>query len=392
MNCLHRTSLASLATIALLVGCGGNVNVGGKGSSGDSNDNDDPPTTSTPDPSASTSVVKLPEVALGDLAVAGAYLYFNAYGSKQTQGLYRCEKARCKSTLKLLVKGSFAFPQVFDDRLGVSRFGEGDFDLVSFALPDASGAEVVQTDLPAAPATPALFAENFVYFSVLTDNSVYRCAQPDCANGPERIAATRARNYVKLHAEGDFLFWCDDSFINRTRSDGQTPIEILLPDELLSTAPAAALDPNGRPADRVESIAVADGVLYASVARSQNGESSDSFSPHEIVGWPSAGGAMQVFFKSDALLRHVAIVDGELIWLGASTKTTSIDAATISSCRVEACQQTYRELGEVQPENAVFTADEHDLYWVEAVARKNGEFIEGFTVDEIRRAPRLPKP
>jgi hypothetical protein len=393
MNRLHRTSVASFATtLALLIGCGGNVNLGGKGSNADSNGNDDPPTTTDPDPSASTSVVALPEVVLESLAVAGDYLYFTGDKHTQTLGLYRCEKARCKATLKLLIKGNFGFPQVFDDRLGLTRFGEGNFDLVSFGLPDASDPEEVLKNLPALQPTPALFREDFVYFSVSMDNNIYRCARPTCAAGPERIAPILARNYVELLAEGDFLFWSDEFFINRVRSDGQGPVESLLPDELLSAAPATAFDPNGRPADSVESIAIGDGVLYASVARSQNGESSDSSSPHDIVGWPLAGGASQVFFKSDTLLRGITIVDGELIWLGPSTKAPSSGAATISSCRVEACEATYRELGEVKPENAVFAADEHDLYWIEAVAQMKGGLVEGFKVEEIRRAPRLPKP
>lgn len=393
MNRLHRTSVASFATtLALLIGCGGNVNLGGKGSNADSNGNDDPPTTTDPDPSASTSVVTLPEVVLESLAVAGDYLYFTGYKHTQTLGLYRCEKARCKATLKLLVKGSFGFPQVFDDRLGLTRFGEGNFDLVSFGLPDASDPEEVLKNLPALQPTPALFREDFVYFSVLMDSNIYRCARPTCAAGPERIAPILARNYVELHAGGDFLFWSEQSFINRVRNDGQTPVESLLPDELLSAAPVEAFDPDTAPADGVESIAIGDGALYASVARSQTGAGCDSSCPHEIVGWPVAGGAIQVFFKSDRLLRNVAIVDGELMWLGPSKKSGSIDAATISSCRVEACQQTYRELGEVQPEGAVFAADEHDLYWIEAVAQMKSGFVEGFKVEEIRRAPRLPKP
>lgn len=33
-----------------------------------------------------------------------------------------------------------------------------------------------------------------------------------------------------------------------------------------------------------------------------------------------------------------------------------------------------------------------DLYWFEAEAEHSGDFISGFTADEIRRAPRLPKP
>jgi hypothetical protein len=384
------------ATLALVLGCGGNVNLGGKGSAGaGANANGGAPTTTDPDPSASTSVVKLQKVALGNLTAAGAYLYFTGYGGEQAMGLYRCDKARCKATLKLLAKGSFGFPQLVGDRLGISRFNEGSFDLMMFTLPDASSPQVVLSDLPAAPATPALFLDNFVYFALMMDGSIYRCAQPDCAAGPERIAPVRERNYVKLYAEADLLFWSDPSFINRAGDYGHAPVETLLPDEQLSAAPAEAVEgsnPDASPADGVESIAVEDGMLYASISRSRLEAPCDGYCPHEIVGWPVGGGPSQVFFRSETLLRSVAVVDGELMWLGPSAKTLAADAATISTCRVEACEATHRELGQVRAESAVFAADEHDVYWFEAEAELIGDVVTGFAVEEIRRAARLPKP
>jgi hypothetical protein len=392
MKPIDNTSLASLAaTLALLLGCGGNVNLGGKPSSGTGSDpNDDESMTADPDPTASTSVVKLPDVALGNLAVAGDYLYFTGYNGGKEMGLYRCAKTRCKATLKLLVKGNFAAPQVFGDRLGVSSFGEGNYGFTSFALPGGTDPRVVVTDLPALFASPALFTADFVYFALLMDNSLYRCAQPDCAAGPERIAPILSRNYVKLYADADRLFWSDSYFINRAGDYGRAPVETLLPDEQLSKAPADVL--NGEISlDLVESIAVGDGVLYASVARSQDEPPCNGTCPHEIVGWPASGGASQLFFRSETLLRSVAIVDGELMWLGPS-KTLAADAATISTCRVEACEATHRELGQVRAEDFIFVADEDYVYWFEAKAELSGEFVTGFKVDEIRRAARLPKP
>ena len=384
-----QTSFMSVATLALLLGCGGNVNLGGKGTDGDSNPDRDPPTTTEPDPSASTSLVKLPEVNLDDLVVAGDHLYFTAYGAKQTQGLYRCDQARCKATLKLLAEGGFAFPQVLGNRLGVSRFSEpgGSYDLMTFALPDASAPQVVFGDLPGLQPSPALFTNDFVYFGVLMDHAVYRCAQPDCAAGPQQLAPNPGVNHVKLEADAGLLFWTDGSFIYRAGDDGVAPVEILQPDGQLSAAPPRTFDPE-YPVDGVDSLAVRDGMLYASVARSQTGRGCDSTCPHEIVGWPVEGGPIQVFFKSNTRLSNVAIVDGELMWFRPSTPFS--DAATMSTCRVEACEATYRELGQVKSEDGVFTAGEQHVYWVEAKAEQRGN--TSFLADEIRRSPRLPKP
>jgi hypothetical protein len=386
--------LGLAATLALLLGCGGNVNLGGKGSDGGSNPKDETPTTTEPDPSASTSVVKFPEVRLDDLVVAGDYLYFFAYGGA-TQGLYRCNKESCKATLKLVAKGSFAFPQVLGDRLGVTRFNDAgaagaNVDLMTLALPDASDPQIVVGDLPAIQATPGLFTKDFVYFALLMDKMIYRCAQPNCAAGPEQIAPNRARNYVKLEADAGLLVWTDGTFIYRTGNDGLTPVETLLPDEQLSAAPADASSSETYPLDGVQSIAVQNGTIYAAVARSQDGRPCDSFCPHQIVGWPVNGGAIQVFLKSETRIRNVAIVDGELLWLGPS-ETPSNDAATMSTCRVEACEATQRKLGEIFADYGVFAADDKHVYWFEAKAQPPGSF-SGFEVDEIRRAKRLPKP
>lgn len=376
-----------VAALALLLGCGGNVNLGGKSVDPDANDGTSTPT--NPNRSASASIVKLPNATLGNLTAAGGYLYFTNYGGKQTTGLYRCGRARCKETLVLLRPGSFALPQIFGDRLGVLSYGEGYYGYSSFALPDASDPQVVIEDLPGLQLSPAFFSADFVYFGVLKDRTIYRCAQPGCAGGPTLLTPVRNIDYLQVHAEADELFWSDGSFINRAGDYGRAPPRTLLPDELLSEAPASAFDLQTRPADGVESIAVSGGMLYASVARSQDGTQCDSFCPHEIVGWPVAGGPSQVFFKSDSLLRAVAVVDGELVWLDSGT---GFDAATISSCRVEACEATRREVGDVRAEDAVFSLDDQNLYWVEATQRWSNGLFEGFTVDEIRSAPRLPKP
>jgi hypothetical protein len=387
-----RTSFLGLAaTLALLLGCGGNVNLGGKGSDGGSTPKDETPTTTEPDPSASTSVVKLPEVMLDDLVVAGDYLYVTAYGAA-TQGLYRCNKESCKATLKLVAKGGFAFPQVLGDRLGVTRFFNdtgGRFDLMTFALPDASDPQIVVGDLPAIQVTPGLFTKDFVYFALLMDRTIYRCAQPNCSAGPEQIAPNPAVNYTKLEAEAGLLFWTDGTIIYRTSNDGLTPVEALLPDEQLSKAPADASTSETYPLDGVQSIAVQNGMIYAAVARSQDGRPCDSFCPHQIVGWPVNGGAIQVFLESDTRIRNVAIVDGELLWLGPSE--TPNDAATMSTCRVEACEATQRKLGETIADYGVFATDDKHVYWFEAKAQTT-DFFSGFEVDEIRRAKRLPKP
>ena len=382
-------AVSCTATIAFLIGCGGNVDLGGKGAGASAND--DTSTTTDSNPPVGTSVLKLPGVTLEDLVVAGDHLYFTAYGAK-TPGLYRCNKQRCEATLKLLVKGWFGFPQVVGDRLGVSRFNEqtaGNFELMTFALPDASAPQVVVSDLPGLQPTPGLFTKDFVYFALLMDRTIYRCAQPDCAAGPEQLAPNPALDSVKLEADSGRLLWTDGSFIYRAGDDGVAPAEILQPDEQLSAAPPRTLNPE-YPVDGVDSIAVHDGMLYASVARSQTGRGCDSTCPHEIVGWPVEGGPIQVFFKSDTRLSNVAIVDGELMWFRPLTAVS--DAATMSTCRVEACEATYRELGQVRSEDGVFAAGEQDVYWVEARAAYMGESFTGFHAEEIRRSPRLPKP
>jgi|GEM_PF-4446324 len=389
---LAATAIGSLA--AVLSACGGNVSLGGK----DAQANGAAGAAATPNATPSSGderVLKRQDLTLYELIVAGDYLYLVGQTSTDN-GVFRCRKADCEATFALFVSGNVAHAQAFGDRLGFRRSEYASYGFASVAFSAPKDEHFVIRGLPGDTGLPPLFYDDFVYFSVADDRSLYRCSLPACADNPERLAGTRGHTSLTPRAQGDYLVWFEGSFIYRAAGYGTEPAIALLPDDLLSEAPAAALNPEDSPGDVVDAIDVGNGLLYASVGRSPDGRGCDSFCPHDVVAWPLLGGSAQHFFKSETRLQNLRIFDNELVWLSPSTKTSnSIDAATISTCRIEACEATRRDLGEATFDLANVVADDQDLYWIAAepsALPPGNEFSTGFELNQIRRASRLPAP
>lgn len=383
--------------VALASGCGGNVNLGGKGSEpGGLTDGGALNSAESPVFPQSEPVAKLAEnFSLGTLAVAGEYLYFSGFDGKQVAGFYRCKKSKCDATRERLpnVRGSVFSLQAFRDRLGVANLEDGAYWLGSYALPDASDRRVAIADLPPSSATSPLFHDSFVYFSVDLEYGAYRCPLPDCNNTPKRIGSTQNDSWVNLQADGEVVFWTDGSFIYRAGAYGDELPRTLLPDATLSEAPADATV-DASVSHSVVSIAVSDGWLYAAVTHSETGKPCDSFCPYRMQRWPVGGGEREILFDTEGMIRRVFVLDGELAWLDRSLRDPgNLDAAVLSTCRVEACKATRRDLGEVRPDFKALVGDEVDWYWLEAEpAVSQGLPNNAIFERQIRRAPRLPPP
>jgi hypothetical protein len=394
MKTSKQRAAATVACLAALVGaCGGNVDLGGKGSPPNGTGGA-PPASGHPDSSPGELVLNRPDILFMGLTVAGDYLYL--VGSANIDGgVYRCRTSDCEGTLGLFVSGSVLFPQVFDGRLGFTKFNNGSHGFGSVALSNGTDQQVVIDGLPDAQAVQPLFYEGFVYFSIAEDRGLYRCSLPKCGGGPERLARTAGPFGITPRAEADYLLWSDGTFIYRAAGYGTEPVIALLPDDSLREAPVP-LNPDDLPGDVVDAIDVGNGLLYASVGRSPDGRGCDSFCPHDVVAWPVAGGAAQLFFHSETRLQGLRIFGKELVWMDPSRKTSnSLDAATISTCRIEACDATRRELGETTFAWTNVVADEHHVYWIEAKPSPplpGTDVISGFQLSQIRRAARLPVP
>ncbi len=398
MNSFAHAQATGLALfLALLNGCGGNVNLGGKGIADDATASTEGGAPSAAE-AASESVVVVPgDYSLYGLAVAGDFLYFTASNGAQS-GVYRCRKARCGATRELLISGNISALQVFGQRLGVATFGDGDFWLGSYSLPNALDQQVTIRDLPAPSFASTLFYEKFLFFALSLDDGLYRCALPDCAAGPERIARTRNDTYSRLQADADQIFWSDGSFIYRAGDYGRETAHAFLPDVALSDASADILNADASPPDLIAAIAVGGGMLYASVSHSDAGKPCDSFCPYRLMRWPSGGGAGEILFSSEQILRNVMIFGSELVWFGPSMRNPGkLDASSITTCRVEACEATRRDLGEIRTDLPTLVVDDLDVYWIKSEPTVSGGFVNGmpnpgFAIHEIRRAPRLPPP
>ncbi len=400
MISLLRTSVLSAAIAATLVsGCGGNVNLGGKGSAGSGSDGGAgaAQVSTNPDLSASQPVTMLAkDFSLGTLAVAGDFLYFSGVNAKEAGELYRCRKANCEATRELLtnVSGAIGSLQVFEDRLGVTNYAVGNFWLGSYALPGATDAQIAIGDLPAMNAVSSQFIGSFVYFSLGVDWGIYRCALPDCPNGPERIGLARAApGGVHLCADAQHVFWTDRTLIYRAADYGHEPARTLLPDAELSEAPAGSMRPEGDPVDDVEAMTAGEGFLYAALNDAETGAACGAACPRRIVRWPSSGGPSEVLFSTEARLQRLFFFEGELAWISLAFQPSGIPAgtATVSTCRVEACQATRRDLGNIGLHSLV--ADDRDLYWLQAqVVDTRDSPGSQISIRQIRRAPRLPAP
>lgn len=384
-------------TLALVSGCGGHVNLGGKRSPGPDavGDGGASNVAAVPNAARSTTVAQLAEsFSAGTLAVAGDYLYFSGFDSKQVGGLYRCKKRNCDATRERLphVSGNIASLAVFGQRLGVANLDGSACWLGSYALPNASDRQIAIGDLFPSQATTPLFQGSFVYFTVDLEYGVYRCPLPDCHNAPTRIGRTLSLSWIGLRAEAGVVFWTDGSFIYRAGANGDAPQQTLLPDATLSEAPPDMLSVDAPASDRVVSIAVGDGWLYAAVAHSETGQACDSSCPHRLQRWPSGGGPREVLLDTQGAIAETFVFGGELAWRGEDPGIR--DGGLLSTCRVEACDATRRHVGQVRSAFKALVADDDDLYWLEAEPATDKEHnFPGTLLDrQIRRAPRLPPP
>jgi hypothetical protein len=380
------TVIGSLA--ALLNACGGNVSLGGKGSQTNGAAGAAPTRDETRS-SAGERVLKRSDSNLTELVVAGDYLYLVAIGPTDN-GIFRCRKSDCEGTFEPFVSGYGI--QVFGDRLGFMRGEYGSYGFSSVALSDAKDEQLVIRGLPGDSGSPPLFYDDFVFFSVANDRSLYRCSLPACAGNPERLAGTKARFDFTPRAHADQLIWSEGPFIYRAGGYGTEPAIALQLDDSLSEAPAAVLHTDEPPADRVSAIDVSDGVLYGSIARSPDGQPCDRDCPHEVMAWPVLGGPSRHFFNSDGRVEGLRVFENELVWTSPSGRQSDYDAATVSTCRIEACEATRRDLGESRFGFSAVSADEQHIYWIEAELTTRTPGDPWFQLNQIRRAPRLPEP
>jgi len=400
MSILRRIMGAELSvTLALVSGCGGNVNLGDKSSPapGTVADGGAANVAEVPNAAHSEPVAKLAEsFSIGTLAVAGEYLYFGGLDSKQAAALYRCNKNDCDPTRERLpnVSGFVSSLQTFGQRLGVANLERGVYWLGSYALPDATDKQIALGDLPPSSSYAPLFHGGFVYFSVDLEYGAYRCALPDCSNTPKRIGSTRSLSFVNFRAAGELVFWTDGQFIYRAGAYGDEPPRTLVADATLSEAPPQSMTSEMPTSDGVVSLATDDVWLYAAVTHSETGKACDSFCPHRVERWPLAGGSREILIDTEEMIRKVFVFDGELAWLGPSLRDPqNLDAARLSTCRVEACAATTRNLGEVRPDLNALVADDTDLYWLEAEPAVSQGLQSNWVMDrQIRRAQRLPPP
>jgi hypothetical protein len=387
-----RAAIAIGSLAALLNGCGGNVSLGGSGSQANGAGGAAP----TPDEIQSPAgerVLKHADLVLTELVVAGDYLYLVGQAPPDN-GIFRCRKSDCEATFERFIRGNVGCVQAFGDRLGFRRAEYASYALASVAFSNAKDEQLVIRGLPGDISLPPLFYGDFVFFSVAYDRSLYRCSLPACADNPERLAGTKGRADFALRADADQLIWFEGPFIYRAGGYGTEPAIALQLDDSLSEAPAAVLNADEPAADRVSAIDVGNGMIYASIARSPDGQPCELDCPHEVMSWPVLGGASRLLFNSNGPVQNLRVFDDELVWTSPSAEQIDYDHVTVSTCRIEACEATRRDLGaKSRLTDSGVSADEDHIYWIEAEVTTTTTPLElGFRPNQIRRARRLPAP
>lgn len=357
-------SMLSNALVALLFctsACGGTVALGSREPAGDSGE-DEARTSSDGRPLApSKRLAELGEVrASGALAVAGEHLYLSGWEGGATYGLYRCKKSDCQATFQRLpsVSQNLSFLQNDGERLAIVSY-DPERSIGSVALPDADDLKTAIGGLPRVEAIRPLFHSGFVYWSMLTDGALYRCAMPDCAAGPRKLVPTWQS--TALAADGDTVFAAVDGLIVRLPQLGDGPSSRSFPDATLSPAPEMADggSPFGDDSDYVEQLAAGSGMLYASLGRVSN---CNVGCPRKLVRWPVAGGVREEVGVTEGSVDALMLAGQELIWLADPVADPS--ASLITSCRVDACRDTLRHLGAATRYRGL-TFDAERIYWVE---------------------------
>jgi len=346
------------ALSSLLAGCGGDVDLGRRQQPPSSTP--DLPAGSTPDDPYLVPSARILELGadhtLNSLAVDGSYLYLAGWLQPDTAALYRCEKQRCQSTFRRLPvdNGILAYLQVYGDRLGVVGIEPPALWIGSFALPDASDRQVALDELPIIDYLPPLFWDGFVYWPMPADSGYYRCALPSCAGGPRKLFDVRsARNAT---ADDTTIFAVADGRIARMKDLGDGAVELLRPDASLSAAPVEP-EPD---AEQVDELTAGGGMLYGVV---NPGRCNSDCQP-ELVRWPITGGAREQLFRPEGAVTGLSLMGQELMW--AEALAGDSERARLTTCRVEACADTLRHLGEVTSgRRGFFAADAERVYWID---------------------------
>jgi hypothetical protein len=375
--------LGALLATWLLGACGGRVNLGEKAEPGPSPGVAEP---MGPDAPVGKLVAQLSAEIRVDLMVATSdFLYVGNF-----EGLSRCRKSNCISTLELLrgVGSNLDHVQVHGESLGVGHNETNRTWLAAYSLPEGGNERVVFDNLPNGGARSTYWHGDFVYWGVDIDHSVYRCRLPRCEPSPERLGSFV--NLRTIRADGELVFWNDDFFIYRSSNFGADPVATLIPDELLSEAQSDA--GTGQPLPdaffEVQSLAVRAGMVYASIGPI----SCAGDCQYQVVRWPVAGGAREPMLSSPAPIEALFIFGNELSWAASASSFDAGEPATLWSCLLDSCEATHRKLGYVVAPlgQVVMTADDTDLYWLEA--GPNPTYTPGtarLTNGQIRRAPRL---
>jgi hypothetical protein len=95
--------------------------------------------------------------------------------------------------------------------------------------------------------------------------------------------------------------------------------------------------------------------------------------------------------SSPTPIEALFIFGNELSWAASASSFDADEPATLWSCLLDSCEPTRRKLGYVVASRGpVVTADDTDLYWLEAGPNPTYTPVTArLTNGQIRRAPRL---
>jgi hypothetical protein len=293
-------------------------------------------------------------LSYGSLAVSDSDLILSGFEDSDGSVVYGCDKAHCDRGLQRLPQTiPFSSLQVYGDRLAGAR-GQPLQDLRSFGtyeLPRLADEKIVIHDLPG-PTRPR-FHGGFVYWTLPIEEGVYRCALPDCPEGPERLG--RGRGDVVI--AGEYAFWTAGlTAVYRAHLPGpESPEALLLDDTLGSVGSISSASAEGR-----QLLAGSESHLYAA-SLEQPAAMGDS-APSRIFRWPAGGGPRELVVEAEEEIDGIFAFGDELVWT-----TRHGTGGRLFSCVASSCDETTRPLGLVGFQSRAVAADETHLYWLAAV-------------------------
>ncbi len=376
--------LNALLLQAFSWGCGGQVDLGGGG----------PPQALPPEPAQNGAEVAAGTVGLArfaadfvtGLAADGTNLYLldHVYLDQVYPSSYvhRCQAADCWSTWTLLhsFAGDATDFELQGNRLGWANKSQG---LQLCRVPECGNIEIANgVAIEVTSLDTVTWDDDFVYFYLYSDSSIYRCSLADC-HSTLTLLTDGVVSAHKIVVSDEFLYMLASGNILRLAKDGSSA-----PDQLALEGPTAweplpgdtLASPN-----RIAGFAVDGPWIYAVLGKELvSCAGLGCYESAQLVRWRhSAPGAARELLATYVAPPDSSLwsLDGELVWVSADDIQWS--------CLADDCAATTRQLGSIGifGRGGYVAGDADYIYWLSTACPDTG--CPQMANWNLKRTPRI---